>query len=356
MNSKTDFRSMKVEAWPAIDRLLWIEARSDADDPDEDGSPASRWRPSTVALVERGWGTFLDWLERTDRLVPEERPDERITLPIAKAFVASYAKGHAASTVTNALRALIDFVRVTRPNAELAHLDRMARRWKRRSEPTKAPAERMRPASELLAIGAQNIGRGLATIGTSRVAGALAYRNGLSFLMELSLPLRLSNLAVLRIGASFRKEGERWRAVLPRAAMKNGIEHDGFYPAFLTPIIDHWIEVIRPLLRGEGRGVDEGMLWIGYDGSPVHAEGIAKAVTETNRATSGIPVSTHGFRRTAATQAAISDPQHAVGITSALLAHASPGSAEIYDLAGSFEAQRVWLKTLERLRAQDREG
>lgn len=355
MNSKTDFKSMKVEAWPAVDRRLWIEARSEADDPDEDGGPASHWRPATVALVERGWGTFLDWSERTGRLIPDERPDERIARPVVRAFVTAYAEGHAGKTVVNAVRALIDFVRVTCPDTDLTHLDRVLRRWKRRAAPTKLPAERMRPASELLAIGAELIERGLATIGTNRVRGALAYRNGLIFLMELALPLRLSNVADLRIGETFRKEGNQWRAVQPGASMKNGLEHDGLYPAFLTPVIDHWVEVIRPLLRGEGKGVDEGMLWLGYDGASLRSEGFAKAVTETNRDMSGIPVSTHGFRRTAATQAAISDPKHAVGITAALLAHASPNSAAIYDLAGSFEAQRFWLKTLDRLRARDRE-
>lgn len=356
MTIRTDFKARKVAAWPTIDRRLWEAARFVDDLDDDENGAAANWRLATIVNVEWAWGTHVDWLDRQGLLDPEQSPVERVARDLFKRFMAAYGEGHARSSCAAIARGLYDFVRVTCPDAAVAHLSRRHLREKRRSSPTKAPAERMRPVSELLAIGDDLITRGLATMGETPVRGAIEFRNGVIFLMEVGLPLRVSNLAALRIGETLVKEGDRWRATFPGAAMKGRLAHDGWYPAFLTTTIEQWIDEVRPILLRNSRQDDDGAMWLGRRGEPIGTHQISRAVRDAIRDRTGIPVSVHGFRRSAVTQAAISDPKHAVEIGGALLAHASPTSTEIYDLARGFEAQQVWLELLGQMRAEDAQG
>ena len=356
MTIRTAFKARKVAAWPTIDRGLWEAARFIDDLDDDENGAAAHWRPATIVNIEWAWGTYVDWLDREGLLAPEQSPDERVARDLFKRFMAAYVEGHARSSCAAIARGLYDFVRVTCPDAAVAHLSRRHLREKRRAIPTKAPAERMRPVSELLAIGDDLIERGLATMGETPVRGAIDFRDGVLFWMEVGLPLRVSNLAALRIGTTLVKEGDRWRATFPGAAMKGRLPHDGWYPAFLTETIEKWIDEVRPILRRKSRQDDDGAMWLGRRGEPIGTRQISRAVREAIRDRTGIPVSVHGFRRSVVTQAAISDPKHAVEIGAALLAHASPTSTEIYDLARGFEAQQVWLELLGQMRAEDGQG
>ncbi|WP_442756697.1 hypothetical protein ACNHKD_08935 [Methylocystis sp. JAN1] len=69
----------------------------------------------------------------------------------------------------------------------------------------------------------------------------------------------------------------------------------------------------------------------------------------------GIPFAAHSFRHSAATDIALLDPQH-VGIIKSVLGHASPLSAEHYNLAFGFEAASRYQALLATLRRRDKDA
>ncbi len=351
--SGSEFHQMRVEDWPARDQSLWTRART-ADDPFEAGGLAAGWRPTTIGNIEKSWGIYLTWLHLDGSLDEGATPSERVVGDRLHRFLRAYSGPNAASSVATMVRALGDFARACCPGADLTELREFFILFRRKARHLKPPAERFRPTSELMKIGHDHIEKGLSIIDSTPVTGAIAFRTGLIFLMEVALPLRVSNLATLQIGKTLKKVDDCWTVEFPGSAMKNHHPFEGWYPASLTEIIDLWIDEVRPLLRHRRTMPDLGWMWPSCRGEPISQQGIFVTVREANRESSGIPIATHAFRHSVTTQIAVSDPKH-IGIVTPLLGHAGPACDAVYDLAGSFEAQDAWLEMLDRKRAEDRE-
>ena len=67
-----------------------------------------------------------------------------------------------------------------------------------------------------------------------------------------------------------------------------------------------------------------------------------------------MPFAAHSFRHSAATDIALHDPKH-VGIVKSVLGHASPLSADYYNLASGFDAASRYQALLVELRRKDKE-
>lgn len=348
------FRRMRVETWPDLDRLSWGYART-LEDPFEPGGLAAAWRPATIENIEKSWGVFLAWLLRHGLLTDASSVRERASGETLRHFIHAYAEHNAASSVATMVRALYDFVRACCPGSDLTELKELFAAYKSRARHLKSPAERHRPVAELVAIGREQFEQGLAMMEDTPVWGAIAYRTGLLFLMEVGLPLRVSNLRSLRIGHTIFKVDDRWKAVFEGTAMKNHRPFVGWYPAWLTEIIDLWIEEIRPILRHRRAAPDPGWLWPTCRVEQISSQGFLDAVRTATRDKTGIAITTHAFRHSVTTQIAVSAPDQ-IGIVTPILGHAGPASDAVYDLARGLEAQQVWLELLGQMRAEDAQG
>jgi integrase len=348
------FHRLRVEAWPELDRNSWVCART-LEDPFEPGGIAADWRPTTIANIEKSWGIFLDWLLRHDLLTNVSSVSERVSGETLRRFVQTYAEHNAASSVATMVRALYDFVRACCPGVDLTELKTLFAAYKARARHLKSPAERHRPIAELIAIGHEHFEQGLAMMADTPISGAIACRTGLLFLMEVGVPLRVSNLRSLRIDHTFFKVGDRWKAVFDGSAMKNHRPFVGWYPAWLTEIIDLWIEEIRPILRHRRGAPDPGWMWPTCRAERISSKGVLGTVRMATRDKTGIAITTHAFRHSVTTQIAVSAPDQ-IGIVTPILGHAGPASDAVYDLARGFEAQQFWLEILGQTRAVGDQG
>jgi integrase len=349
--TRTGFISLKPDQWPPSDLALWQAAQM-ADDPLDVPGLAAGWRPDTLSNVERAWGMYLAWLAATGRLEPQARPVDRIRHSGFAAFLDAYAEGHAESSLAAMMRAIYDFVRACCPDADVAWLRRKAGKAQRRAKHVKPPAQRRRPATELAEIGETLMARGVEMLPTLPATGAITFRNGLIFALEVTVPLRVKNLAALRVGYTLLRDETSWRVSFPTGAMKNHRPFEAWYPERLTETIDYYLADIRPRLPTPPTNTDEGWMWPGRRGGPMWTHAITRIVREINRAHSGVPLPTHGFRHSVTTEIAIADPGH-FGIASSVLGHASAQSKEAYNLAAAYESQARFLDLLDALRRGD---
>lgn len=352
--SKGSFSSLKRTDWPKRDRELWLTARAPGDF-FEDAGLAAGWRPATVANVEYHYGTFLWWLQSAGRLDAGAQPLDRASAVNIQDFIDAYTVDHAASSAAAIIHVIADMVRVTSPEAEVPWIMRLAQRMKGKAKPLKPTSQRRIPIIYLIRAGDELIERGRSTLRDNPAAGALLFRDGLLISMQIALPLRRKNLASLRLGVSLTRDETHYGVRFHGDDMKNGQDFHGSYPESLTEAIDFYVETARPILRAGVLGPDDGSFWLGRRGAPMKGFSISVRISELTEGHVGISFGAHSFRHSAATDIALLDPRH-VGIIKSVLGHASPLSAEHYNLASGFEAASRYQELLADLRRRDREA
>ncbi len=347
------FSSLKLAQWPEQDRLLWLAAREPGDFFDDAGLAAD-WRAATVVNVEYHYGTFLWWLRNVGRLDEKAKPVERATVVNIHDFIAAYAADHAQSSVAAVVHVIGDIIRVTSPDADVPWIASLARRIKRKARPVKPTAQRRSPLIHLIRLGDGLMERGQTALVDDPSAGALMFRDGLMIVTEVALPLRRKNMASLRLGVSLFRDENGYRVKFAGDEMKNGQDFEGRYPDSLTPALDLYFDMIRPILRAGSKREDDGSLWLGRWGEPMIGASISLRLRELTQRHIGVPFAAHSFRHSAATDIALLDPKH-VGIVKSMLGHASPLSADYYNLASGFEAASRYQALLADLRTNDRD-
>jgi integrase len=243
---------------------------------------------------------------------------------------------------------------VTSPDADVPWIVNLARRIKRKARPVKPTAQRRCPLIHLIRLGDALMERGQATLVDDPSAGALMFRDGLMIVTEVALPLRRKNMASLRLGASLFRDENGYRVKFTGDEMKNGQDFEGRYPDSLTPALDAYFDTIRPILRAGSKSDDDGSLWLGRWGEPMIGASISLRLRELTQRHISVPFAAHSFRHSAATDIALLDPKH-VGIVKSVLGHASPLSADYYNLASGFEAASRYQALLADLRKNDRD-
>lgn len=350
--SKGSFSSLKLQDWPTRDRKLWLAAREPGDF-FEDAGLAAGWRPATVVNVESHYGTFLWWLQSVGRLDADAEPLGRASAVNIQDFIDAYRVDHAASSAAAIVHVIADFVRVTSLDTEVPWIMRLARRMKGKAKPLKPVAQRRSPLIYLIRAGEAFMERGRRTVIDDPAWGALLFRDGLMIAMQIALPLRRRNLALLRLGVSLIREETHYRVQFHGNEMKNGQDFQGHYPDSLTETIDFYVETARPILRAGVLSPDDGSFWLGRRGAPMKGVSISLRLRTLTERHVGIPFPAHSFRHSAATDIALLDPRH-VGIIKSVLGHASPLSADYYNLASGFEAASRYQTLLAELRQHDK--
>jgi site-specific recombinase XerD len=136
----------------------------------------------------------------------------------------------------------------------------------------------------------------------TRFQRAHGVRNGLMVALLVLHPLRIKNFASLRIGTTFIQiDGRWWLSIKVRETKSHRLD-ERQVPAFMTDIINRYINDDRPILIGNKE--DDGSFWISSTkGRRIMTKSMGSLISKITLQTVGVDVSPHLFRTSAASTA-----------------------------------------------------
>lgn len=322
---KKPFGSLKLQEWPECDRRLLEEAARPAAFL-KPGGAASAWRPKTLDTVVYRYGVFLWWLRQSGRLPPGSTPIERLMPDNVKAFVAEYEVDHASTSVAVTLHGVYEAARVMHPNAELSYLLDAVGALKAMAK-TQPKLPRMADPKALMGLGEALIEHGAKRARQGHMLSAVAVRDGCVILFQIACPLRRSNVEALQIGKSLLREDLGYSVAFGPGEMKNHKPFEATLANWLTPHLDYYIDVVRPVLLARGGQPDTGRLWLGAEGESMTGKALSRRLREVITQHLGRAMSIHLFRDVATTAIAVHDGAH-IGIAGDILGHGSATTSE----------------------------
>jgi integrase len=316
----TSIRGVKPHDWPPADQRAWGEACRPGGRLTR-GGRASHLKPVTRLDLVRRYGLFLEYLCRTGGTLPDASASALVTPENVALYIAD-------------LKARVSSVSV---HGGIAKLRRMAELldpafdsgWLREIE--QELAWDMRPASKFHRIvdsdriteaGERLMKRADDSPHLPPCHRAKLYRDGLMLALLAVCPIRLKNLAALRIGTTLRKIEDCWFITLAAADTKNKRADERKIPEYLTPAIERYLSVYRKPAHS-----NETALWIGYTGRSLGYSGVEKSITASAKSELGVALSPHLFRDSAASTL-YRHAGHMPGLASAILQHTDPRVTE----------------------------
>jgi integrase/recombinase XerD len=351
-------RRPPIADWPARDRAHWnigVEPRGLFGD----GGAGADWSDGSRFKTGRGYAAWLSWLAAHDWLDTNLEPAERVTQERVAAYVAELQAKRAPYTVLCRVQELHDTLRAIAPEGNWGWLAQLYRTLRSKVRPVRDKLFRLKPIDELAALGERLMDEAESAPGWSARRRAVGYRDGFLITLLSYRPVRLKNLAMMRLGRHLVKAGGSWRIVFAADETKSRIPYEAVLPAALAPRLDRYLDAHRPvLMRGEqadGRAdappihPDLDAVWVSEVGTQLEYGALGRRVFVHTRDAFGRGMGPHMFRDAAATSIAIDNPKH-IGDASLALGHAGHRTTEKhYNHARSLEASRRHAMTLSRL-------
>jgi integrase len=309
-------RSLPIAEWPAADRLGWQQACQPAQRLRR-GGVASHLAPVSQADIARRYGLYLDFLHREGRLDPAKGAMTLVTPNNVTDFIAELQARVRSVTVWNSVYKLRRAAQLISPEADFAWLAEVEKDIALRMVP-RSKADRLVLTERLVEAGLTLI-REAEMFGKTAFARALGARNGLVIALLALHPIRIKNFAALTIADTFVNIDGRWWLHVPSDDTKSHRVDQRQVPEFITDVVDHYINVQRPVLCRGNTG--HSALWISSTtGRRFTAKSLGTLISKITRKTIGVDVSPHLFRTAGASTAAIYAGNHP-HLASALLAH-----------------------------------
>ena len=298
MNSRQRFfPPLPLEQWPALDRRLWGAALND--DPLESGGlgGAARWRPATQRHVEIGYGVWLAWLKVEKQLDEAVAPDHRASPERLKAYLSDMRwSGLSEHSCASRLGGLSSALKAMCPGCDSKRIGRAAGRVRAgasRTRSVSADREELR-ILDACAFGLMKEGDDEAA---SPLERALRYRDGLLLALLLHRPLRVSNLAAIRIDRHLIASGAGYSLHFESSEMKSHRPYECSVPQRLVRPLRRYLSDFRPVLAASDMPAsvsDE--LWIGLGGAPLKQDSVAAVVRRRTRAALAAGIGPHRVR------------------------------------------------------------
>ena len=350
--NKLAMPSTKLADWPDRDRLLWLASRKAAG-PFDDGGIAAKWSSATIQGCEKGYGVWLAWLQVSSSLDLAAEPCLRVSRERIKHFIEEYSPGRAPLTIAGTVRDIGMVLRASSPPDGVAWLTKLGHRMVNTAVPIRPKLPRMASLPAVFNLANELMAAGLEALEKGKVSGAVTFRDGLLIAFLAYRPMRLRNLALLRLGDNFLVEGDQLRLDIPARATKKGVSTANAVPDKLVEPFQQYLARVRPVL-GRNSTTDPGWLWLGRRGKPLTDQGIWSRVSKLCQKHLGKNMTPHLFRDCAATQIAISAPAM-IGITKDILGHATLASSQnSYNQANSFAATEAYGEIIRRLLEDDK--
>jgi integrase len=347
-------RALPFAEWPEQDRRAWIAAQTSLDDDLlADRKPAAAWRPGTRELHCRCYAIWLAWLRDQGVDLADEAPADRATRARLAAYIcAQRARGSEARTLVNHLVGLRHMLGALAPDRDWRWMLLAIEKLKTQVVPTKNHYD-LPHIGELFWAGIDIMHRVLALQEGFPKQHAILFRNGLAIALLAARPLmRRGNLGRIRIGQHLIEEGLGYRLQFSEAEMKGCEERNAPVPDALTPYIQRYIDIYRPILLSN-KADPTGTLFISGLGNPIAPKNLSDEIGKTTDLIFGRRICAHEFRHATASSIAKVSPEH-VGDTPIILGHADPKVAEEwYTFVESHHAFRKLDDALDRLLSGD---
>jgi site-specific recombinase XerD len=326
-------RALPFAEWPEGDRLGWIEACRPAQRLKRGGA-ASHLAPVSQADIANRYGLYLDFLLRTSCLEPAGNAMALVTANNVQGFVAELQSRVRSVTVWNSVYKLRRAAQLIAPVADFGWLTEIEKDIALAMIP-RSKADRLVLTERLVEAGLILI-QEAETFGKTALARAAGVRNGLLVALLALHPIRVKNLAALRIGGTFVNVEGRWWLHIPSEDTKSRRMDERQVPEFMTDAVNRYVETHRPILC---RGVEHPALWVSSTtGRQLTTKNLGTLISKLTSETIGVDVSPHLFRTAAASTAAVysGDRPH---LASALLNHRDPRvTQEHYNLSTNLGA------------------
>lgn len=290
-------RCMPLAEWPVGDRAAWDRAIHEAGPFDEPGL-AAHWRATSKKYVVDAYGRLLTFLAATGQLNADESVESRLAPERLRPFLQEIMGQVAPVTAAGRIRGLSEAARVMAPGIEFPHLKAARYRLKAQARPARNKRVKLRHSHDLAALGMKLIREGESGEFFRDAGRACHYRDGLIILLMASRPLRRENFASIELGRHLTKSNSLYRLAFVGDETKNHQTYASAIDVALTPYIDRYLEVYRPILLN---GAQSDRLWIAMGSSPMASGSIYGLIKKRTLAEFGVAINPHLFRDCAVT-------------------------------------------------------
>jgi integrase/recombinase XerD len=313
-------RACPLRDWPTVDREAWERACVPARRLKPGGS-AAHMKPSTQNTMRRAYGYLLAFCRSAGMLDKDAEPAAHVTPEIIDAFVSAVHERVGSVTLLVYVEKIRRITKILAPGRDFAWLGEIESDLRYEAWP-RPKYHRIVPSHRLLKLGLELISRGETSGHLTELRRARLVRDGLMIALLSLCPIRLGNLASLRIGQQIRRVNGAWWIVLDAAETKSGRPDERPVPEVLTLHVDRWLERWRPLFREP-----EDAFWPSTKGGSLAYTYVGQIITETTLRELGVAINPHLFRDCAVFTVA-TGAGNRMGIASGLLQHTDPRITE----------------------------
>lgn len=315
---------MPFDSWPARDRELWAAAA--ATDCSFDASAMARWKPSTIKAAGACYGIWLKWLREND-LLKHPDPASRLSTTNLKAFIKDeIGRGVGLRTTADRAHRVISVVASMCADVDKKEVRRIANRVEKAAERQWQPHGVIVHASALYNIGVGLV-RQAAVVGLRTHDGAGLYIDGLAIALLAACPTRLGTFCRLRLNVEIVRDSSKWQMLIPGENTKANKMEIRFIPLEVTPLLDDYLQIVRPFLLARRPQSQTDRLFIGASGIPLQDQVMRKRIVHRTLAATGKRILPHDFRKSALTTLVLEQPRHAPSAP-LLLSHTGARTAE----------------------------
>jgi len=337
----------KVEAyplcnWPIDDREVWERACIAAQRL-RPGGAAARMKPSTRTSLIRAYGYLLEFCRRNGFFDQNAEAGAHVVPELIDAFVDELHSRVGSVTRASYIGKIRRIATILAPGHDFVWLAEIEGDLRYEARP-RPKYHRIVSSDRLLALGLALIRRGETSNHLTNLARARLVRDGLLIALLSLCPIRLRNLAELRVGRQLCRIGETCWITLEADETKSGRPDERPVPGIVAAHIDGWLEHWRTLLRDS-----DDAFWPSIKGGPLAYTYVGHIITETTRRELGVAVNPHLFRDCAVYTVAITAGD-CMGIACGLLQHTDGRTVEKhYNKGATIGASRRYQQILDQL-------
>ena len=308
---------LPLAAWPSCDRAAWTQARRNGC-PLEGSGLAGQWRHKTVRTAQKAYGAWLRYLQDANRLSQAETVGHRLTECNLRDYIATLRRRVAPQTVVTQLRSLSQAIRAMEPSANRDLLKFAISRLQKSAMASRNKGAQLRSPTDLLVLGQHLMTTWQRRKAHDKRLNAMDYRDGLMIALLALCPVRLENLAQMRIGQHLTFGQGLVRVAFDPHEMKGGKPLEFDFPDVLQERLVTYLQDIYPLLR-PGAQLDA-PLWPSLRRTQMSAQAIYYRISEVTERHFGYAITPHMFRDAAASFIAEMTPERAL-MAAAVLQH-----------------------------------
>jgi len=291
-------------------------------------------KPSTRACLLRAYGYLLAYLQKEGILDPRADSARHVTPDIIDRFLAILQDRVGSVTRASYIGKIRRIATILAPGDNFAWLSEIESDLRYEARP-RAKHHRIVSSDLLLALGLDLIARGEGSDHLKKLERARLVRDGLMIALLSLCPIRLRNLADLRVGRQIRRIGDAWWIMLEAGETKSGRPDERPVPEILAAPIDRWLDRWRPMFLER-----KDAFWPSTKGGALAYTYVGHIVTQTTLRELGVAINPHLFRDCAVYTVATAAGDR-MGIASGLLQHTDPRITEKhYNKGASIAASR----------------